>query len=87
MFVFSDDLWNDQCAQLVCRMLGFNATGARATNLAYHGSAGDDFIMDDVKCKGDEKDLEECEHRYNNHDCRVQEAAGVVCQVQILSLV
>jgi len=75
-----DDHWSNDCAQVVCRMLGFNNTGARATNSAYHGKAGNDFIMDDVRCNGDETDLAHCQHRYNSHNCGAGEAAGVVCQ-------
>ena len=81
MSFVSDDHWSNDCAQVVCRMLGFNNTGARATNSAYHGKAGNDFIMDDVRCNGDETDLAHCQHRYNSHNCGAGEAAGVVCQV------
>ena len=59
-------------------MLGLGTGGATATNNAYFGTHGSDFIMDDVNCRGDEEDLWDCAF-LANHNCASSEAAGVIC--------
>ena len=76
--VFSDDNWDDNDAKVVCKMLGFNAEYAVATNKSEYGNVEPNFIMDEVKCNGNEETLEDCEHNLT-HDCKGKEAAGVIC--------
>ena len=78
IFVFSDDNWDDNDAKVVCKMLGFNAEYAVATNKSEYGNVEPNFIMDEVKCNGNEETLEDCEHNLT-HDCKGKEAAGVIC--------
>ena len=59
-------------------MLGFNAEFAVATNKSEYGNVEPNFIMDEVKCNGNEETLEDCEHNLT-HDCKRKEAAGVIC--------
>ena len=59
-------------------MLGFNAEYAVATNKSEYGNVEPNFIMDEVKCNGNEETLEDCEHNLT-HDCKGKEAAGVIC--------
>merc|ERR1711971_140108 len=75
-----DDKWDDRDAKVVCRMLGFSSDGAFATTQSQFGLVSGDFIMDDVQCKGAEKDLNDCYHR-DKHNCGAGEGAGVRCRV------
>ena len=85
LFNFSDDDWDRNDAKVVCRMLGLNTSFARATKNSQHGNWRDDFIMDDVGCKGTERKLDYCPNKYY-HDCKAGEAAGVICYGNILLL-
>merc|ERR1711962_985028 len=71
-----DDLWNDQDAMVVCRMLGYSH-GQSTHNSAY-GNVPDTFIMDNVACSGNEETLWDCTH-VTIDDCGSHEGAGVIC--------
>ena len=76
-----DDLWSGYNAAVACRMLGFS--GAQPLQGSYFTSAGDNFVMDDVECEGDEADLTDCQHSVA-HNCGVTEGAGVRCSARKL---
>ena len=59
-------------------MLGFNPKYAENTTKSRFGSVEDNFIMDDVACKGTEYSLEDCRYR-GIDNCDGKEAAGVIC--------
>ena len=80
--IFSDDLWTDAAAKVVCRMLGLGTHGAKAMTNSYFGIIGSNFGLDNVQCSGHESDLTECSH-HTEHDCRASEAAGVMCGTQL----
>ena len=75
---FSDDAWDREDAQVVCRMLGLNTKYAENTTKSRFGNVEDKFIMDNVACKGTEDSLEDCRYR-GIDDCKGTEAAGVIC--------
>ena len=75
---FSDDIWDREDAQVACRMLGFNPEYAENTTKSRFGNVEDNFIMDNVACKGTEDSLEDCRYR-GIDDCKGTEAAGVIC--------
>ena len=75
--ISSDDSWDDNDAKVVCRMMGFNATFARAMINGY-GDVEDNFIMADVHCEGTEASLDDCEYATKD-DCGTEEGAGVIC--------
>ena len=77
MIKFSDDDWNQNAANVVCRMLGFIA-GGQATSNSYFGQVTTDFGMDDVLCQGTESDILDCPH-ITTHNCGPSEGAGVIC--------
>ena len=59
-------------------MMELNTLYAKATTKSRYGNTEDNFIMDDVVCKGTESSLEECS--YNTKDnCGGEEGAGVIC--------
>jgi len=79
-----DDWWNLDDAKVVCRMLGYQAI--QATTRSRFGRVEDDFAMDDVRCLGTETDLSQCPHSTTDN-CRGHEGAGVICDVNIVSLI
>ena len=47
---------------------------------AYYGEGSGSILLDDLRCEGDESNLEECYHAgWANHDCSHGEDAGVKC--------
>lgn len=73
-----DDLWDDKDATVVCRYLGY-AVG-KARKRAAFGAGTGSIWYDNVKCKGDEKRLQDCENRgLGVHNCQHYEDAGVEC--------
>lgn len=40
------------------------------------------FLLDDVKCTGNETSIQNCpKSKWNTHDCKPYEIAGVVCRI------
>ncbi|XP_054848823.1 deleted in malignant brain tumors 1 protein-like [Eublepharis macularius] len=74
-----DDGWDIQNAQVVCRELDCGT--ALAAPLGAHFGAGMDHIwLDDVKCKGTEASLRDCQLKgWGEHNCNHGEDAGVMC--------
>uniref|UniRef100_UPI00398ED355 neurotrypsin isoform X4 n=1 Tax=Pristiophorus japonicus TaxID=55135 RepID=UPI00398ED355 len=74
-----DDGWTDKDATVVCRQLGYKDP-AKARSLAYFGDGVGPIHMDNVKCTGTEKTLEDCiKQDIGTHNCRHSEDAGVIC--------
>ena len=59
-------------------MMELNTLFAKATKDSRYGNTEDNFIMDDVVCKGTEDSLEECSFQTKD-DCNGKEGAGVMC--------
>ena len=77
--LFSDDFWNTNDAQVICRMLGFDPTFSVATVRSTFGTVSNDFIMDNVECEGNETNILLCTHT-KNENCWINEGAGVICE-------
>ena len=75
-----DDIWNEKHAKVVCRSLRFSPnTIAKAYLSSKFGDApNDNFIMDNVKCYGDEEYLGQCDYE-TDENCDKGEVAGVLC--------
>ena len=58
------------------RELGYD--GGQYTKESHFGQVSDDFMMDDVKCKGTEEKLLDCPHTTED-DCEGIEGLGVIC--------
>ena len=77
---FSDQGWNNQAANVVCNMLGFDVPYPEATWGFSWGKIGlvdTDYIMSLVSCDGTEEILKQC--IYDEVAVNCTGAAGVQC--------
>ncbi|XP_075770476.1 scavenger receptor cysteine-rich domain-containing protein DMBT1-like [Pelodiscus sinensis] len=79
-----DDHWSNFSANVVCRELGCGLAEPVAPKLRDRprfGKATGRIWLDDVRCKGTEKTLQNCAHHvWGYHDCTHHEDISVVCQ-------
>ncbi|WAR22275.1 DMBT1-like protein, partial [Mya arenaria] len=83
-----DDSFDNEDAQVVCRMLGLPSSGAVAKGNAYFGQglSSMPILLDDLGCSGSESSVLSCSHRPIGHaDCGHGEDAGVICPTMRLS--
>ncbi|XP_071493773.1 scavenger receptor cysteine-rich domain-containing protein DMBT1-like [Diadema antillarum] len=74
-----DDEWDDQDANVVCRMMGYPGA-EEAMGLAHFGRGSGPIVLDNVNCRGSEETVEQCSHAgFLQHDCLHQEDASVRC--------
>ena len=59
------------------RELGYY--GGQYTTKSHFGKVSDDFMMDEVKCKGNEEKLLDCNYKTED-DCGGKEGLGVICK-------
>ena len=75
--------WNNTAAQVVCRQIGFPATGALALPLGEVPASPHGMIwLDNVACEGTEVALEQCnssEPGIHKFYCTHSQDAGVIC--------
>ncbi|XP_078390910.1 scavenger receptor cysteine-rich domain-containing protein DMBT1-like [Cetorhinus maximus] len=78
-----DDDWDMLDAKVVCEQLGCGAAES-APHGAHFGAAPGPFWLDNVKCKGHESSLVECQgNAFGEHNCSPGEAASVICSDSI----
>ncbi|KAJ8032434.1 Deleted in malignant brain tumors 1 protein [Holothuria leucospilota] len=76
-----DDSWDDSDAEVVCRQLGFEASGTAVGNAAF-GQGFGQIWLDDVSCTGLESNIGQCGSRgWGIHSCDHNEDAGVRCEL------
>merc|ERR1712179_301780 len=68
-----DDEWDDNDAKVACKMMGYQ-TGDAIPSF-FFGDVTTNFILDDVRCTGNENSLFECPHT-SKPDCRSGKGAG-----------
>lgn len=77
-----DDTWELKHGHVVCRMLGYKRAASVSCCSKYGPSVSKKIWLDDVRCKGNERTLMDCERQpEGQHNCNNQETAGVVCEV------
>ncbi|XP_066296405.1 deleted in malignant brain tumors 1 protein-like isoform X1 [Branchiostoma lanceolatum] len=75
-----DDEFDNQDADVVCRMLGYSGASV-VRNSAYFGAGTGPIYMDDLRCSGTETSLFSCAYNgWGNEDCGHSEDAGVECE-------
>ena len=80
-----DDSWDSDDARVVCRQLGFLATGVTAFSSASFGEGTGPILLDQVNCFGTESRLADCfANSIGSHDCSHFEDAGVRCMSGML---
>ncbi|KAH9512862.1 Neurotrypsin [Bulinus truncatus] len=77
-----DDEWSIEDANVICRMLGYwKAEKATKLNEFNYRPGKAVFMLDDVKCLGNESSIQDCpKSHWKQHDCRSFQIAGVVCR-------
>lgn len=74
-----DDDWSDNDAAVICHMLGYPRTGAKARTTG-NGIGSGTILLDQVHCTGTEESIEECPaNNWGDNDCTHLEDAGVSC--------
>ena len=74
-----DDHWDINNADIVCKMMGYGGA-IDAPCCAYFGEGSGNIILDNVQCSGTEENLGQCVHMdFEQHNCRHNEDAGVIC--------
>ncbi|XP_029427741.1 HHIP-like protein 1 [Rhinatrema bivittatum] len=75
-----NDHFDRHAAAVVCRQLGYPSVLKVAKRAEFGEGVGLRILLDDVKCKGSEGTLLECQRSMiGQHDCTHQEDVGVVC--------
>ncbi|KAH3690821.1 hypothetical protein DPMN_191677 [Dreissena polymorpha] len=75
-----DDDFDNKSAAVVCNMLNLPSSGAQHRDGAYYGQGTGTIWLDDVRCLGNENDIDRCPHSaWGTHNCRHGEDVVVVC--------
>ncbi|XP_015110606.1 uncharacterized protein LOC107036887 isoform X2 [Diachasma alloeum] len=70
-------------AEVICKELGFNLGALEVRPGGFFGNMDPPtvFMVDQLKCRGNETSLRECDFNgWGVHDCSPEEAVGVVCK-------
>ena len=77
-----DDDFSESAAKVVCRQIGYPTTNPKfQTDGKFKPLPnGMDYILDDVRCTGNEASLSDCTHStWFKHDCSGPETVAVTC--------
>lgn len=88
-----DDNFDKNAADVVCRELGFEGGVAELKPHSFYHANGTTptaksavFIMDEVRCRGNESTLRECAFAgWGVHDCNDEEVMGLVCKTPVMT--
>ncbi|KAL0104423.1 hypothetical protein PUN28_017273 [Cardiocondyla obscurior] len=73
-------------ADVVCKELGFDLGALEVRPGGFYGNLDPPtrFMVDQLKCRGDEASLRECDFNgWGVHNCQPEEAVGVVCKTAV----
>jgi len=75
-----DDAFNYYAARAACKQLGL---APRNGSIEFRSVRIDvaDFALDDVSCRFDSSDLNDCTARTSGHNCGVSEGVRLLCAV------
>ena len=77
-----DDQWDRTDGLVACRQLGYSNVAEIRTRQSLTTTEAD-FVLDDLRCTGMESRLYDCPNSgFGLHNCKANEAAGVVCTNQ-----
>lgn len=87
-------LWGQVCddgfgmidADVICREIGFELGALEIRPGGFFGNMDPPtrFMVDQLKCRGNETSLRECDFDgWGVHDCSPEEAVGVVCKTAV----
>ena len=71
--------WNETDANVVCRSLGYQATGATAHIGGMYGAGEGPIWANSVVCAGTEFYIPDCQIRYGGSICNHTNDVGVTC--------
>ncbi|XP_060558824.1 deleted in malignant brain tumors 1 protein-like [Ruditapes philippinarum] len=75
-----DDKFDAMSATVVCGMLHYQQTNPFVFGSAYFGAGALPIHLDEVKCKGTETSLTQCQHKGSGkHDCDHNDDVGISC--------
>ena len=78
-----DDEWNLIDGNIVCQQLGY-PTALGVFHSGYYGPGSGPVLMDNVRCNGSEKHLDECPFKgWGITDCTHNNDAGVECKGEL----
>ncbi|XP_015519041.1 uncharacterized protein LOC107223760 isoform X6 [Neodiprion lecontei] len=80
-----DDGFGMIAANVACKELGFIYGAQEVRPAGYYGNADSQlFLMDQLKCRGNETSLRECDFDgWGIHNCLPEEAVGIVCKTAV----
>ncbi|KAJ8312553.1 hypothetical protein KUTeg_009926 [Tegillarca granosa] len=70
-----DDGWDNNDANVICRMLGF-VHGGEPRNDAAFGEGTGSVLLDQVRCNEGDRNLRDCKYNYTTSNCSHAEDAG-----------
>ncbi|XP_012249478.1 uncharacterized protein LOC100742970 isoform X2 [Bombus impatiens] len=73
-------------AEVICKELGFGLGALEVTPGGFFGNMNPAtrFMVDQLKCRGNETSLRECDFDgWGVHDCQPEEAVGIVCKTAV----
>ncbi|XP_025100423.1 deleted in malignant brain tumors 1 protein-like isoform X2 [Pomacea canaliculata] len=88
--ILFDGEWGTVCgvgfekreAEVACRMLGFNSTGALAISSVKYGPGAGPILFEDVKCQGTESSLAQCKIKFfYSRSCDHEKGVGIICNI------
>ncbi|KAK3583696.1 hypothetical protein CHS0354_021446 [Potamilus streckersoni] len=72
-----DDSWGNQDARVICRMLGFNTSGALAYSFTHFTNG---ILLNNINCSGSEQSIDQCSHNgWIAQSCNIYDAVRVSC--------
>ena len=81
-----DHWWDSTEAQVLCRQVGCG-TALTAKSKAFFGEGLSQIWLEMLKCNGNERSLDTCEHKlYGVHNCNHAEDVGVICSSKLHDL-